>query len=81
MTTIDTTGPKQVLAQPEQPEETSLGLDPEKLSFLGLIHPDTGLVTTQVGVGLAHVPTGMVRLTEGHLENESGARGEPHSVL
>lgn len=60
-------------ANRELVEETGLIVPTATLRLLGATRPDTGILTTEVGVWAAPVPTNMVALAHGHVENESGA--------
>lgn len=57
----------------ELAEETRLDVAAAALRHLGVFRPDTGILNTEVGVWVAGVPATSMRLTDGHLEDESGA--------
>lgn len=53
-------------------EETGLTITPDQIRRIGTLHPDTGLLTTTVGVWCATVPYEQIAASEGREEAETG---------
>lgn len=67
-------------AMRELSEELGLPRSPEAPFRLGTLHPDTGLLTTEVGVWAVRLSDEEADSTEGHVETFSGARPEWHAL-
>lgn len=63
-------------ANRELQEETGIVLDDDRLEKVGSFFADTGIVSTEVAVFVAHVPEKMAKTSLEHVEDESGARTE-----
>lgn len=67
-------------AMRELSEELGLPHSPEGPSRLGTLHPDTGLLTTEVGVWAVRLSDEEAEGTRGHIEEFSGVRPEWHTL-
>lgn len=57
----------------EMSQESGLDAQDVTLSFLGLLHPDTGILTTTVGVWVGVVDAEQMAAADGYVEPVSGA--------